>query len=260
MNRLLKRSAALAALALAIALPASTTASAKEPVRRHAAPLHSYILLDRTGSMEPMWKEALSSVNAYAEGLSELDGAHRHVEADITLAAFDSQDGFKFDVLRDSVDPGHWRKVTNADVTPRGMTPLYDAIGRIISLAEKDRPEKAVIVIMTDGEENSSTEMTKKSAKAALDRARAKGWEVVFLGAEFANFSDAEGVGQAASRNMAVSKDQLSDAMQRLSKKSQDYATGAAPSVEFNAQDRAAAKEDEVKQRSQGPNRSPNQR
>ena len=33
------------------------------------------------------------------------------------------------------------------------------------ALAEKDKPEKAVIVIMTDGEENSSQEMTKIAAK-----------------------------------------------------------------------------------------------
>ena len=78
---------------------------------------------------------------------------------------------------------------------------------------------------------------------------RRKGWEVVFLGTEFSNFNDAEGVGQTASRNMAVSKDQLSDSMHRLSQKSKDYASGAAPTVEFNAEDRAAAKEEDVKQR-----------
>src|ERR1700754_2209972 len=100
---------------------------------------------------------------------------------------------------------------------------------------------------MTDGEENASKEITKAGAKAALDRARAKGWEVVFLGAEFANFSDAEGVGNSASRNMAVTKDQLSDSMNRLAKKSKDFAAGAAPSVEWNDADRKAAKEDEVK-------------
>lgn len=251
MIRLAKTTSALAALMIAAAIPAASTASAKEPAGRGDTALHSYILLDRTGSMEPMWKEALSSVNAYAEGLAELDGAHKRVDADITLAAFDAQDGLQFNVLRDNVDPTRWRKVTNEDVTPRGMTPLYDAIGRIVALAEKDRPRKAVIVIMTDGEENASTEMTKKSAKAALDRVRAKGWEVVFLGAEFSNFSDAEGVGQSASRNMAVGKDQLPETMKRLSKKAQDYASGAKPSVEFDAEDRAAAKEDEVKQRTQ---------
>jgi hypothetical protein len=236
--------AAILALATAGAVTA-TSAFAKPP--RHPS-VHSYILLDRTGSMEPIWTEALSSVNAYADGLAALDGGPR-IDADITLAVFDAQDGLQFDVLRKGVDAGDWNDVTTREVNPRGMTPLYDAIGRIVALAEKDKPEKAVLVIMTDGEENSSTEMSKIAAKAALDRVRAKGWEVVFLGAEFSNFDDAEGVGQSTSRNMAVSKDQLSDSMNRLAGKSKAYASGAAPSVEWNAEDRAAAKEDEVKQR-----------
>ena len=242
----MKTRTALATLfALAAGITMTTSASAKPPL--HPA-IHSYILLDRTGSMEPIWSEALSSVNAYADGLAALDGGPR-VDADITLAVFDAQDGLQFDVLRKGVDAEDWNDVSSRDVNPRGMTPLYDAIGRIVSLAEKDKPEKAIIVIMTDGEENSSKEMTKTAAKAALDRVRAKGWEVVFLGAEFSKFDDAEGVGQTASRNMAVSKDQLSDSMGRLAQKSKDYAAGAAPSVEWNAEDRAAAKEDDVKQR-----------
>jgi hypothetical protein len=239
------RTALALILALGLTVPSVSTAAAKAP---RSPAIHSYILLDRTGSMEPIWSEALSSVNAYADGLATLDGGPR-VDADITLAVFDAQDGFQFDVLRDDVDAERWKKVTSDEVNPRGMTPLYDAIGRIVSLAEKDRPEKAVIVIMTDGEENSSEEMTKATAKAALDRVRKKGWEVVFLGAEFSNFDDAEGVGQSTSRNMAVGKDQLSDSMRRLSQKSKDYASGAAPTVEWNAEDRAAAKEEEVKQR-----------
>jgi hypothetical protein len=238
----LARTALAAILALSVA---PVAASAKTPLK---PAVHSYILLDRTGSMEPIWTEALASVNAYADGLASLDGGPS-VDADITLAAFDAQDGFQFDVLRNDVDAENWNKITTKELSPRGMTPLYDAIGRIVSLAEKDKPGKAVIVIMTDGEENSSTEMDKKAAKAALDRVRAKGWEVVFLGTEFSNFDDAEGVGQTASRNMAVSKDQLSDSMNRLAQKSKSYASGAAPSVEWNAEDRAAAKEEEVKQR-----------
>lgn len=239
------RTALALVLALGLAVPSVSTAAAKAP---RSPAIHSYILLDRTGSMEPIWSEALSSVNAYADGLATLDGGPR-VDADITLAVFDAQDGFQFDVLRDDVDAERWKKVTSDEVNPRGMTPLYDAIGRIVSLAEKDRPEKAVIVIMTDGEENSSEEMTKATARAALDRVRKKGWEVVFLGAEFSNFDDAEGVGQSTSRNMAVGKEQLSDSMRRLSQKSKDYASGAAPTVEWNAEDRAAAQEEAVKQR-----------
>jgi len=243
------RIALTALIALATAGASVTLPASAKPPRNPS--IHSYILLDRTGSMEPIWSEALSSVNAYADGLASLDGGPR-VNADITLAVFDAQDGLQFDVLRKDIDAGDWKDVTMNEVNPRGMTPLYDAIGRIVSLAETDKPEKAIIVIMTDGEENSSRELTKTAAKAALDRVRAKGWEVVFLGAEFSNFDDAEGVGQTSSRNMAVSKDQLSDSMNRLAQKSRNYAAGAAPSVEWNDEDRAAAKEDEVKQRNTG--------
>lgn len=240
------RTALAAILALVTAGAATTTTAFAKPPQNPA--IHSYILLDRTGSMEPIWSEALSSVNAYADGLASLDGGPR-VDADITLAVFDAQDGLQFDVLRNTIDASAWKDVTTNEVSPRGMTPLYDAIGKIVSLAEKDRPEKAIIVIMTDGEENSSQEMTNASARAALDRVRAKGWEVVFLGAEFSNFDDAVGVGQTSSRNMAVSKDSLADSMGRLAQKSKDYASGTAPTVEWNDEDRAAAKEAEVQQR-----------
>ena len=76
------RTAIAALLALTAGAATSTSAFAKPP--QHPA-IHSYILLDRTGSMEPIWSEALSSVNAYADGLASLDGGPR-VDADITLA------------------------------------------------------------------------------------------------------------------------------------------------------------------------------
>jgi hypothetical protein len=236
----------LSAAALLAGAPALAPASAKTPAA--AGDLSAYVLLDRTGSMEPIWAEALGSVNAYAKELAKPERG-KTIDADITVATFDAQEGLQFDIVRDSMDAERWKELTNEDATPRGMTPLYDAIGRLVSLAEAEKPEKAVLVIMTDGEENSSREVTREGAKAALDRARAKGWEVVFLGAEFADFDDAEGVGQTSSRNMAVSKDQLSDSMNRLARKSKDFAAGAAPSVEWTEEDRAAAKEDEVKQR-----------
>ena len=137
------------AIASVLAAATAATATAEAP-RTIDASIHSYILLDRTGSMSSMWAEALSSVNAYAAGLASLEGGPA-VDADVTLAVFDAQEGLQFDVIRDNVDATKWRNVTDADASPRGMTPLYDAIGRIVSVAETDRPDKAVLVIMTDG-------------------------------------------------------------------------------------------------------------
>jgi len=134
------------------------------------------------------------------------------------------------------------------------MTPLFDAINRTITMAEADNPEKAVIVIMTDGQENSSREVTYQGAKAALDRAEARGWEVVFLGAEFANFGDADAVGVDRSKQMAVSSGSLAITQERLAKKARDYGKGEEAEIIFDEEDRAIAEEEDVKER-KGPNR-----
>lgn len=210
----------------------------------------SYILLDRTGSMSSIWGEALSSVNAYASAVGKAeDGETDDLETTVTLAVFDAQEGLQFDVLRDDVKAADWQSVSNDEVAPRGMTPLFDAIGRIVATAEADNPEKAVIVIMTDGLENSSREITKEGAKAALDRVEAKGWEVVFLGAEFAKFDDAEGVGISAQKSMAMGAGTMQESMSRLARKSRSYGKGEEADIIFDDEDRAIAQEEDVKQR-----------
>ncbi|NBC19970.1 MAG: VWA domain-containing protein [Alphaproteobacteria bacterium] len=238
----------IAAFAAAI-LPLSASCAQAEATETEDE-VHSYILLDRTGSMSGIWDEALSSVNAYAASVAEEEaGGPDTLSTQVTLAVFDSQDGLQFDVLRRGVNADTWSPVTDDEASPRGMTPLFDAIGRIVGLAEGDKPERAVLVIMTDGHENASREMTKDGAKAALDRVRAKGFEVVFLGAEFASFDDADAVGVSGAKSMAVGQGSMQDTMQRLGKKSRAYGKGEDAEIEFDAEDRVVANEEDVKER-----------
>lgn len=207
--------------------------------------MHAYILLDRSGSMQSLWVEALSSVNAYAKELAnKTDGDA--VDSHVTLAVFDGQEGLQFDLLRNKVPALHWETVTDREASPRGMTPLLDALGRIIGLAETDNPDKAVIVVMTDGQENASREVTRDGAKAALDRVKAKGWDVVFLGANFDNIDDASSVGVFAGQQMAMAPGTMNASMVRMAKKSQAYFRHGARHV-FEEADREVAQEDKVK-------------
>ncbi len=246
----------VAAVALAFGAHAKTKPS-PDPIADNPimSAVSSYILLDRTGSMSDIWDEALGSVNAYADAVGKVEeGEVDDLKTSVTLAVFDYQQGLQFDVLRKDVEPAAWTNVTNDDVTPRGMTPLFDAINRTITMAEADNPEKAVIVIMTDGHENSSREVTRDGAKAALERAEARGWEVVFLGAEFASFGDADAVGVRSDKQMAVSAGSLSATQERLAKKAREYGKGEEAEIVFDAEDRAVAEEEEVKER-KGSNR-----
>ncbi|MEZ5938708.1 MAG: vWA domain-containing protein [Hyphomonadaceae bacterium] len=213
--------------------------------------MHAYILLDRSGSMQTLWVEALSSVNAYARELASKtadDTPGYAGDAHVTFAVFDAQETLKFDILRRSQPALHWEPVKDNEAFPRGMTPLLDAIVRLIALAEGDNPDKAVLVIMTDGAENASREVTRDGVKAALDRVKAKGWEVVFLGANFDNIGDATSVGVGAGQQMAMATGRMGASMRKLASKSRVYAASAEPVV-FDKEDREEAGEDEVKRR-----------
>ena len=210
--------------------------------------MHAYILLDRSGSMQTLWVEALSSVNAYAKELANKKDGNA-VDSHITFAVFDGQEGLQFDVLRRKQPALHWETVTDREASPRGMTPLLDAMIRIVALADADNPQKAVIVVMTDGQENASREVTRDGVKAALERVKSKGWEVVFLGANFDNIDDASSVGVGAAKQMAMSEGTISASMQRLAKKSRAYGSqpaGAAP-ITFDKDDREVAQESKFK-------------
>lgn len=154
---------------------------------------HDFILLDRSGSMQSQWNEALNAINGYVRKLAE-----DKVKTNVTLVVFDKEgEKASIDVIRDNVKPSKWKNVSDADATPRGLTPLNDAVGRIVSMSESKKYDKVAIIIMTDGFENASVELTVQQAKDALERCRAKGWQVIFLGANFDNAQQAASYGNS---------------------------------------------------------------
>jgi hypothetical protein len=185
---------------------------------------HDFILLDRSRSMQSLWGEALSAVNSYVAKLAA-DG----IDTGVTLATFDTDQGrFCFDVIRDRIVPGTWKPVSNADAGPRGMTPLSDAVGRIVALAKGGNYDRLAIIIMTDGQENASKELSVSAAKALLDDCRAKNWQVIFLGADFDNVTQAAAYGNAAFSTVRSSARNLGATMGVVAESRKCYAASGA--------------------------------
>ncbi len=198
---------------------------------------HDFVLLDRSGSMQSLWSEALSSVNAYVKKLAE-----DKVDTGVTMATFDDYGGLKFDVIRDRITPPTWKPVSNADAEPRGSTPLNDATGKIVALAKAGNYDKVAIIIMTDGYENASKELTVSQVKALLEDCRAKGWQVIFLGANFDNAQQATSYGNAAGQTISASGANLASTMRSTASKRAAYgATGQ--SVSFSDEEKKKAAE-----------------
>ena len=63
-------------------------------------------------------------------------------------------------------------------------------------MPEEDRPGLVIVVIVTDGEENSSTELSKDQFKELITHQQVKySWHFTFLGANQDAFTEAEGMG-----------------------------------------------------------------
>lgn len=194
--------------------------------------LHTYILLDRSGSMETRWTEALGSINAYVDELAKGDTKGR-----VTVAAFDTA---SFDVLRDAVPLGDWSDVTSKDAQPRGGTPLYDSVGKMVARMEEADKKRSVLVVMTDGYENTSHELTKEAAKALLDRCKGREWQTVFLGADFDAVASAATVGVAMASSINATAGNYGATMRGLAGQTKAYAVSGS-NVSFSDEDRKEA-------------------
>lgn len=159
--------------------------------------LHAHIVLDRSGSMYSAWDDTLGAVNTYVAELAKDD----KIKPRISLTVFDTEG---VDLIRHKVKKNDWKDVTDAEVTPRSGTPLLDAIGSAIATSDATAEDitRQALIIVTDGQENSSREHTKESIKALIEERQKKEWLVIYLGANVDAFHEARGMGIHAGATM----------------------------------------------------------
>lgn len=191
--------------------------------------MNVYILLDRSGSMQTQWSEAINSVNAYVKELPK--------DTNVFLAAFDHD----YSVVRNTTAK-KWNPINIDEITPRGNTRLFDSAARIMYRAIDDNAEKTVIVVMTDGEENASLNFKQSDVKALANTMDAKKWELVFLGANFDKVSDVavNNFGRTADKFVNMTSGNMINTMSDLAVRSSLYAaTGA--TINYTAEDKVRA-------------------
>lgn len=137
-----------------------------------------YFALDRSGSMRgTKWTNAIESINDYVSNLQK-----EQVEGEITLIAFGSA---RLIPVLENKSIAYFKPLSPTVLSPSGMTPLYDACANVMQRALDSNAERAIVVILTDGLENASREFTQESIKAKVTEVTNKGYEVLFLGANF---------------------------------------------------------------------------
>lgn len=162
------------------------------------------LLVDESGSMSGNEDDVMGGINAYIKELKDgIEGKCR-----VSLAKFDSG-GYR----------QVWDNMKLAEVPaftgycPASMTPLYDAIGRLIGNVKAKKNDRVVVVVYTDGLENCSVEHDSASIRKLIDAKRKDDWEFLFLGADMDMWKAGKtmnlGNTKARSRSFAKSETKL---------------------------------------------------
>ena len=203
---------------------------------------HISVILDRTGSMESIRDDTIGGFNAFLREQKAQEG-----KATLTLVQFDSQD--PYEVVHRFKPVGEVPGLNRKTYVPRASTPLLDALGRGINdlekglggLKAKERPEKVIFAVVTDGQENASREFTKKQVvKMIKEKTEKDKWQFVFLSADLGAIEEAGEVGFQASMSMAFIKDAAGtkNAWGSLSRRTSDFRDGQKADMAFEEKDR----------------------
>lgn len=133
-------------------------------------------LLDESGSMSAMGNEAVDSINSFIKEQQDLSDNSK-----FTLYTFNNNVSTIIDdVIMSDIKPLSYDKYN-----PFGATSLFDAIGHAITTKKKTSDNKNVImVILTDGHENSSKEYTKENIhKLVSEMENDFDWNFIYLAA-----------------------------------------------------------------------------
>lgn len=149
-------------------------------------PVEVVVVIDRSGSMQTIAKDAIGGFNTFLKEQQDVKGA-----ANMTVILFDHEHL----VLADAVPIADVKPLDTKTYIPRGNTALNDAIGRALATLDAKAPKKAIVCILTDGQENSSREYTAAQIKERITKSEANGWQFVYLSASPTAFADGGALG-----------------------------------------------------------------
>jgi len=166
--------------------------------------VHLIYVLDRSGSMHDIWDEMVGSFRA---NISELK-KEQEVEYFLSMYLFDHT----FEAAYTNQPLPTVADNILSHYAPRGMTALYDAIGKALGNTVDELYDQTIVFVLTDGGENDSKEYTKDAVHTIIDKKLRKGtYAMNYLGSDPASWGDAKVHAGLASSAVNYSKQNIGD-------------------------------------------------
>jgi Mg-chelatase subunit ChlD len=159
-------------------------------------------IVDRSGSMCSIAKDMQGAITSVLSDQKEKFKG----DIDVTFVRFDTEyeEVFSARSIQDISED-------DLKINPRGGTALLDAMGQTLNTFErrfsetdkKDRPDKVLFLIITDGDENSSNEYSKERVMGMIKTLeRDHEWGFTFIGANQDAIRAGSSIGVSRSKSL----------------------------------------------------------
>jgi hypothetical protein len=209
------------------------------PTPRPTKLAHVAIVLDRSGSMESCRDETISGFNEYAQDIRET-AQTAGLDARLMLTVFNGE--VRMPLFETSLERLH--PLSRKYYVPDGSTAMLDAVGQTIDRLEREVSQidqaSVLVCVISDGEENSSTEYSYASVAERIQRLTAtERWTFSYLGSnqDLSVVSESLSIPFANTSSYAPTGEGTSDAWQRQSRatrrRMEGVSTGKSASQDF---------------------------
>lgn len=202
-------------------------------------------ILDRSGSMSGIMDDSIGGFNTFIKQQKELPD-----KATLTVALFDD----KYELLYDNVDIKDVKEITEKEWYPRGVTALYDAIGKTINDVKTNHfklgveaPAKVLVCIVTDGYENASREYKLDNIKKLINDCENDDWNFIYLAANQDAFDvgSSFGVSGGNTYTYTTTTDGISNMSSTLNNAAVNYRSMSSSDANFSKKSKSLINDDD---------------
>jgi hypothetical protein len=193
----------------------------------------TYVLLatDRSGSMYRLADDVRGGYNGYLQSLQDDDEVRYRITSVLFSSPITREDDGST-VLCTAAKPKDAPRLDEKNYVPGGGTALLDAIGKMITGFEAKvtlkKGDRVLLVVQTDGEENSSTEYDRPTiSKMIADHEATSQWSAIFMGAGPDTWQQAGGMGFGTSLSYSGDSKGVASSYAGLTETSRSYSRGA---------------------------------
>ena len=187
------------------------------------------VIIDKSGSMSSLTNDTIGGYNGFLE-----EQIKNEIQANVNVLFFNTKKTW----FQTNTPIKEAKRLDRDNYKAEGGTALNDAVARAYYFLEHKNPEKAIVVIITDGVENASEEIKPNVIKGMLSKLQQKEYRIVYLAANQDAFATGNslGIDSQCVANISGSGVGIRSAYAAASNATLSYASGGTKGIEMATQ------------------------